>query len=109
MNSVINSDDLRDAYNACLPKLSEYSTELGQNEKLYEAYQFIAEHKDFDKLTTAQKKIIENALRDFRLSGVALEASEKQRYKQIAQRLSQLSSKYEENVLDSWESLCAIV
>ncbi len=104
MNSVINSDDLRDAYNACLPILSEYSTELGQNEKLYNAYQFIAEQKGFDILTTAQKKIIENALRDFRLSGVALEESKKQRYKQIAQRLSKLSSKYEENVLDATQA-----
>ncbi|MGZ8224771.1 MAG: oligopeptidase A, partial [Methylobacter sp.] len=70
MNSVVNSDELREAYNACLPKLSEYSTEMGQNEALFNAYLTIAKSDEFTSLDTAQQKIIQNALRDFRLSGI---------------------------------------
>lgn len=101
MNSVVNSDALRDAYNACLPKLSEYSTEMGQNEKLFQAYQFIANSDAYATLDTAQQKIIQNALRDFRLSGIDLSAEKKQRYKEISQELSRLASKYEENLMDA--------
>ncbi len=72
MNSVVNSDELRNAYNACLPKLSAYSTEIGQNQKLQLAIQRIADSADFHSLDTAQKKIIADILRDFKLSGVAL-------------------------------------
>jgi len=100
MNSVVNSDELREAYNACLPKLSEYATELGQNEALYRGYKAIAESGEFAKLDTAQQKIIKNALRDFHLSGVDLPADKKQRYKEIQQRLSSLTTKFEENLLD---------
>ncbi|MCL7420322.1 MAG: oligopeptidase A [Methylobacter sp.] len=101
MNSVVNSDALREAYNACLPKLSEYSTEMGQNEKLFNAYQAIAGSEAYTALDTAQQKIIQNALRDFRLSGIDLDAGKKQRYKEISQELSQLASKYEENLMDA--------
>ncbi|MFZ5593086.1 MAG: oligopeptidase A [Pseudomonadota bacterium] len=101
MNSVVNSEALRAAYNACLPKLSEYSTEIGQNEALYRAYQSIAEGPEYARLDTAQRKIIDNALRDFRLSGIALSAEHKERYKAIMQELSALSSKFEENLLDA--------
>ena len=101
MNSVVNSDELREAYNACLPKLSEYSTEMGQNEGLFKAFQAIAESAEYQSLDTAQKKIIENALRDFRLSGINLDEQKKARYKEISLELSKLASKYEENVLDA--------
>jgi len=101
MNAVVNSDALRDAYNACLPKLSEYSTELGQNKALYEAYRMVDDSDAAQAFDPAQKRIIANTLRDFRLSGIALEADKQARYKEIAQELSQLSSKYEENVLDA--------
>ncbi|MDO9046810.1 MAG: oligopeptidase A [Methylobacter sp.] len=101
MNSVVNSDELRDAYNACLPKLSAYSTEMGQNEALFKAYRFIAESDEFATLDTAQQKIIRNALRDFKLSGIDLDNEKKQRYKEISQELSALASNYEENLLDS--------
>jgi oligopeptidase A len=101
MNSVVNSDALREAYNACLPKLSEYSTEMGQNEQLFAAYQAIADSETYTALDTAQQKIIQNALRDFRLSGIDLDAGKKQRYKEISQELSQLASKYEENLMDA--------
>jgi len=101
MNSVVNTDEHRDAYNACLPKLSEYSTEMGQNKALFDAYQQIANSNSFASLDIAQQKIINNALRDFRLSGIDLNEEKQQRYKQISQELSQLSSKYEENLLDA--------
>ncbi|MGZ5054989.1 MAG: oligopeptidase A [Methylobacter sp.] len=101
MNSVVNSDELRDAYNACLPKLSAYSTEMGQNEALFKAYRFIAESEEFATLDIAQQKIIRNALRDFKLSGIDLDDKKKQRYKEISQELSALASNYEENLLDA--------
>ena len=101
MNSVVNSPELRTAYNACLPKLSDYATELGQNEDLYQAYQAIADGDEWSRLDTAQKKIIDNALRDFRLSGVALPSDKKVRFKTIMQELSNLHAKFEENLLDA--------
>jgi oligopeptidase A len=101
MNSVVNSDELREVYNACLPLLSEYATEVGQNEDLYQAYRSIAERPDFANLDTAQRKIIDNALRDFRLSGVDLPPDQKNRYKEIAQELSRLTSRFQDNLLDA--------
>ena len=109
MNSVANSEELRKAYNKCLPKLSEYGTEMGQNKQLYKAYKAVAESEDYSLLDAAQKKTIQNALRDFYLSGVDLTDEKKQRFKEIAQRLSELSAKFEENVLDAtqaWEKQC---
>lgn len=108
MNSVVNSDELRDAYNACLPKLSAYSTEMGQNEALFKAYRFIEGSDEFASLDTAQQKIIRNALRDFKLSGIDLDNEKKQRYKDISLELSALASNYEENLLDAtnaWSKL----
>ncbi len=99
MNSVVNSDELRAAYNACLPKLSDYATEMGHNEALYQAYRAVAEHDD--SLDAAQQKVLENALRDFHLSGVDLPPEKKTRYKEISQELSSLTSRFEENVLDA--------
>ena len=101
MNSVVNSDALREAYNKCLPKLSDYSTELGQNEKLFQAYQSIANDASFSKLDLAQQQIINNALRDFHLSGVDLSADKKQRFKEIKQQLSKHKTQFEENILDA--------
>ena len=101
MNSVVNSDELREAYNACLPKLSDYGTEMGQHEGLYKAFKQIADSPDYEALDTAQKKIIDNALRDFRLSGIDLPKEVQVRYKEIMQELSALNSKFSENVLDA--------
>lgn len=101
MNAVVNTPELRAAYNACLPKLSEYSTELGQNERLFQAYKSIAEGPEYARLDPAQRKIIDNALRDFRLSGVDLPPEQKARFKAIMQELSHLHAKFEENLLDA--------
>ncbi len=101
LNAVLNSDALREAYNACLPKLSDYSTEMGQNESLFNAYRLIAASDTYTTLDSAQQKIIQNALRDFKLSGIDLNAEKKQRYKEISLELSNLASKYEENLMDA--------
>jgi oligopeptidase A len=99
LNSVMNSDDLRSAYNACLPKLSDYGTEMGHNERLYAAYKAVAEQDA--RLDPAQHKVLDNALRDFHLSGVDLPADKKARFKAINQELSALTSDYSDKVLDA--------
>lgn len=100
LNSVMNNDELRTAYNACLPLLSAWHTELGQNEKLYRAYEYIQIH-EAATLDEAQKQVLHHALRDFRLAGVALPAKKKARYKDLMERLTTLHAKFEENVLDA--------
>jgi len=101
MNSVVNSEPLREAYNECLPILSEYATEMGQHEGLYRAYRQIAQDEAYQQLDTAQKKVIDNALRDFRLSGIELGQADRDRYKAIQQQLSRLTAHYSDNVLDA--------
>jgi oligopeptidase A len=106
MNSVVNNPALREAYNACLPKLSDFATEMGQNEQLCAAYKAVADGEEH--LDSAQRKLLENALLDFHLSGVDLPPAEKDRFKQISQELSRLTSKFEENLLDAtnaWHKL----
>ncbi|MCK5925171.1 MAG: M3 family metallopeptidase, partial [Methylococcales bacterium] len=90
-----------DAYNACLPKLSAYSTEMGQHAALFSAYQAIKNSPEFDHLASAQQKVIENTLRDFQLSGIDLAPQKQQRYKEISQQLSKLSSEYSDHILDA--------
>ena len=101
INSVVNNNDIREAYNACLPKLSQYSTEMGQNKALYNAYSEISNSPSFSRLSQGQQKTIQNALRDFELSGINLNPEQQCRYREISQELSKLSSKFEENVLDA--------
>jgi oligopeptidase A len=108
LNSVMNNDEWREAYSNCLPKLSEYSTEVGQNKELYEAYQSIKDGAEFAQLDRAQQKIIDNALIDFELSGVALPEDKKQRFMEISQQLSLLTNQFEENIMDAtndWRKL----
>jgi len=104
MNSVVNNDELRDAYESCLPLLSEYGTFVGQHQGLYEAYQQLANSDEYHILNVAQKKVIDNALRDFTLSGIALSGNDKKRYGEIATRLSELSSKFSNNVMDATQA-----
>lgn len=101
LNAVVNSDALRKVYNECLPLLSAYGTDLGQHEGLYQAYRQIADGAEYQQLDAAQRKIIDNALRDFRLSGIELPQKQRDRFKEIMQQLSELSSKYSDNVLDA--------
>lgn len=104
LNAVMNSPELRDAYNACLPLLSQYFTELGQNQALFEAYQQLANSDAFNDLDNTQQKIIEKALRDFRLSGIALPPEEQKRYGELQMRLSELQSKFSNQVMDATQA-----
>ena len=108
MNAVVNSEQLREAYNSCLPLLSEYSTRIGQNRALFDAYQSLADSQAYDKLDSAQQKVINDTLRDFRLAGVALDEDKKARYGEIKKQLSELTSKFSDNELDAtmaWSKL----
>ena len=100
LNAVANSADMREAYNECVPLLTAYSSELGQNTGLQAAYAYVLKAEG-STLDPAQRKVVENALRDFRLAGVALGPEQKARYCEIAQRLAQLATKFSENVLDA--------
>jgi oligopeptidase A len=100
LNGVLNSDELRASYNACLPLLSNYWTDLAQSEPLYRAYRAIAAN-EADRLEPAQRRVIERALEDFRLAGVGLPPDRKARYKAVVQELAMLGAKFEENVLDA--------
>ncbi|TGZ98396.1 oligopeptidase A [Rodentibacter pneumotropicus] len=108
LNSVKNSPELREAYQACLPLLSEYSTWVGQHKGLYNAYLALKNSPEFSDYSVAQKKAIENSLRDFDLSGIALPEEKQKRYGEISARLSELSSQFSNNVLDAtmgWEKV----
>ena len=103
LNGVLNSDELRASYNACLPLLSNYWTDLAQSEPLYRAYNAIASNQQRE-LDGAQLRVLERALEDFRLAGVGLPKDRKERYKAVVQELAQLGAKFEENVLDAMNS-----
>jgi len=108
LNSVKSSPELREAYNGCLPLLSEYATEVSQNRELYESYKRIADSPEFDEFTRSQKKTISDALLHFRLGGVDLEGDNRERFQQLQTELSELESQFENNLLDStqdWEYL----
>ena len=104
LNSVMNSDALRKAHDACVPKLSAYSTDMAQNTALFQAYDAIKQSDDFKSLDQASQKTIENALLNFTLSGVALPEEAKQQFKQIKQELSNLKTRFEHNVLDATQA-----
>lgn len=101
MNAVMNSPALREVYNANLPKLSQYGTELSQHEGLYRKYKALRAGSAFATLSAARKRVVDNRLRDFRLGGAELDDTAKARFKAVAERLSELSSKFSDNVLDA--------
>jgi oligopeptidase A len=100
LNAVANSAAMREAYNECVPLLTAYTSELGQNAALSAAYAHVLTHEG-DRLDPTQIKLVENALRDFRLAGVDLPTERKARYREVMQRLAQLGTKFSENVLDA--------
>ena len=109
LNSVLNSEALRAAHDACLLLLSEFQTYVGQHEGLYQAYLGLFESDDFPRLDGAQRKEIQNTLRDFRLSGIGLPAEAQQRYGEIQARLSELASRFSNNVLDATQGWTKLV
>ncbi|KRB17137.1 M3 family metallopeptidase [Achromobacter sp. Root170] len=109
LNAVVNTPELREAYNAALPLVTEFSTWVGLHEGLYKQYQRLAAAPDFASWTPVRRRIVEMALRDFRLSGVELQGADRERYAQISDREAQASQKFSENVLDSIDAWSLIV
>ncbi len=101
LNSVMNSPELREVYNANLPKITQYYAELSQNEALFARFKALAASAEYMTLSPAQKKIIDNELRDFRLGGAELPDAQKARFMEIQEKLASLSAKFEENLLDA--------
>lgn len=104
LNAVVNSPALRKVYHACMPKLTDYSTEISHDQNLYNAIQSIADSREYQKLNNAQRKVIDNEIRDFKLSGVALPPEKKRRFSELAKELSQLQTQFEENLLDATQN-----
>ncbi len=104
LNAVAQNEALRNAYNSCLPLLSEYGTEVGQNAALCAAYQALRDSEQWSTLNEAQQKDIDNTLRDFRLSGVDLPEEKKAQYMANSKRLSELTSQFSDNALDATQA-----
>ncbi|UYG00031.1 oligopeptidase A [Halomonas sp. GD1P12] len=104
LNSTMNSPELREAYEACIEKLSAFGTWVGQHEGLFHAWQALKQEPTWSNLDAGQQRAVDNALRDFRLAGVDLPADKKARYGEIQARLSQLSNQYSNHVLDATQA-----
>ena len=104
LNAVMNNEALRVAYEACLPKLSSYSTEMGQNKPLYELYQALNNSPAANYFNTSQQSILKHILRDFHLSGIDLPPAEQQRYGEIQAQLAELSNKFSNQLLDATQA-----
>ena len=109
LNAVVNSDNLRKAYNDNLIKLTEFYTNLSQDESLYKKYQSLKDSEAFKSLTSSQKRIIDNVLREFKLGGAELNETDKNRFKAIQEKLAKLSTQFEENILDATNEFSIIV
>jgi oligopeptidase A len=101
LHAVMDNPELREIYNANLPKITKYWTELGQNQQLFEKYKALKSSGEFLQLSSARKRIVENALRDFRLGGAELPPEKKKRFAEIQEELSKLGAKFSENLLDA--------
>jgi len=109
LNAVVNTPELREAYNAALPLVTEFSTWVGLHEGLYKQYQRLAAAPDFASWTPVRRRIVDMALRDFRLSGVELQGADRERYAAISDREAQASQKFSENVLDAIDAWSLLV
>ncbi len=109
LNGVLNSPELREAYNDMLPVITQYWAELSQNETLYKKYKAIRTGSEFARLNAAQKQALENELRDFRLGGAELSDEKKARYQAVQEELSSLMSTFNDNVLDATNAFACFV
>ena len=109
LHSVMDSPELRDVYNANLPKITIYYAELGQNERLFAKFKALKARPDFAALSAPRQKIVDNELRDFRLGGAELPDDQKARFMQIQEELAQLSAKFEENILDATNEFALLI
>jgi oligopeptidase A len=101
LNHVMDTPELRAVYNENQPKVTEFWTELGQNEALFGKYKQLHASPEFATLTPARRRIVENALRDFRLGGAELPEQQKERFAEIQEQQAALSTRFSENVLDA--------
>ena len=109
LHAVMDNPELREAYNANLPRITQYWTELGQNRRLFEKYRVLRTSSEFASLSVARKKIIENALRDFRLGGAELPPEKKTRFAAIQEELARLAAKFSENLLDATNAFAVFI
>jgi oligopeptidase A len=109
LNAVVNSPEIRDVYNANIPKLSAFWSELGQNLALYARFKALGDQPAFAAYNAARKKIVENNLRDFKLSGAELPEAQKVRFAEVQSRLAELSARFEQNVLDATDAFSMYV
>ena len=106
LHGVADSEQLRGAYTEAVLILTEYATEIAQSDRLFAAFAQLRESPDFDSLMPGQQKVIDNALRDFRLGGIALDESKRERFRELNAELATLTTRFSENVLDAtqaWE------
>ena len=109
LNAVMNSPELREVYNAMLPKITQYYAELAQNLALFQKFKALRNSAEFEMLSAPRKKIIENELRDFRLGGAELAEEKKARYLQIQERSSELASRFSDNLLDATNDFTLVI
>ncbi|HAN55296.1 MAG TPA: oligopeptidase A [Betaproteobacteria bacterium] len=109
LNSVMNSAELREAYNACLPKITQYYAEMSQNLALFAKFKALKVNAGYMLLNPAQKKIIDNELRGFRLGGAELPEDQKPRFLEIQEALARQSAKFEENLLDATNAFSLLI
>ena len=104
LNAVMNTPEIRDVFNANIPKLSVFWSELGQNLALYAAFKALKDQPEYADYSAARKKIIDNNLRDFKLSGAELPDAQKARFTEIQTRLAELAAKFEQSLLDATDA-----
>ncbi|MBV7482828.1 M3 family metallopeptidase [Bordetella sp. BOR01] len=109
LNAVVNTPELREAYNAALPLVTEFSTWAGLHEGLYRQYQRLRAVPGFEGWDPVRRRIVELALRDFRLSGVELQGEARERYAAISDREAQVAQKFSENVLDAIDAWSLLI
>ena len=101
LNAVVNTPELRDAYNAALPKVTQFFSEQGQDTRLHTGFKALRASEAFEALPGARRRYIENELRDFRLGGAELEPAQKARFLEIQEEMARLASRFQDNVLDA--------
>ncbi|MDR4514842.1 M3 family metallopeptidase [Nitrosomonas sp.] len=109
LNAVMNTPELREVYNKNLPLITQFYAELSQDQRLFEKFKQLRASAEFDMLSPARKKIVENELRDFRLGGAELPSEKKQRFLKIQENLSALSSKFNDNLLDATNAFSLLI
>ncbi len=109
LNAVMNTPELREVYNHNLPQITQFYAELSQDQQLFEKFKQLRASAEFDLLSPARKKIVENELRDFRLGGAELPSDKKQRFLKIQETLSELSSKFNDNLLDATNAFSLLI